>query len=291
LLRPYKRLLVDILTSEAQLDAALDAANALFQAFESNGHRVAIAPPGSNLRRAEVDEREAQPKNHYHSIPWSPVRPTVVYIGQVPIGLTLFETTAIVESMYVGDSKYVPLAELSAADIRRHERQGHWTTRRARASGRFCLQAYCPTWLVQWTKQWKGASAAELARMARSIVQELEVEAPDLARRVADAKEKAEAQHRQWQEEERLRREEQARARQEKLRQESRKDLLGAIDAWDRARRLHDWVALVQRDAEQFPEGERAEVLDRLAKARELIGRVDAVEVLRQWKAPEERGS
>lgn len=127
--------------------------------------------------------------------------------------------------------------------------------------------------------------------MARPIVQELEVEAPVLARLLADAKEKADAEHRRWQEEERIRREEQEHARQEKLRQESRRDLLGAIDAWDRARRLHDWVALVQRDAEQFPERERTQVLDRLAKARELIGRVDAVEVLRQWKAPEERGS
>ncbi len=289
LLRPFKRLLADVLTSQAQLDAALDTANTLFQAFESKGHRVAIATPGSNMRRADVDEREVRPKDHYRSSPWSPDRPTIVHIGQTPIGLTLFETTAVVETMYVGDSKYVPVAVLTAAEVRRHERLGHWTTRRERTSGRFCLQAYCPTWLVKWTKQWKGTSAAELASMARSIVQELEADAPVLHRLVADAREKAEAERRRWEEEARLRREAEERARQEKLRQDSREDLLAAIDAWDQARRLHEWVALVERNAQRLPEQERSEILGRLAKARELIGRVDAVEVLKQWKAPEER--
>ena len=63
LLRPFKRMLVDIIASEEQLDAALDAANVLFLALEAQGHRVALAPVNTGLRRPQVDERETSRKH------------------------------------------------------------------------------------------------------------------------------------------------------------------------------------------------------------------------------------
>src|SRR6185295_10846892 len=80
LLRPFKRLLVDIVTSEKQLDVVLGAANDLFLALEAKGHRVTFAPPNSGMRRAAFDEREAPDKNRYHDAMWSPDRITVVYV-------------------------------------------------------------------------------------------------------------------------------------------------------------------------------------------------------------------
>ena len=101
LLRPFKRLLVDVVSSEGQLDGALAAANDLFRALEANGHRVTYAPPEARMRRIELEVREAPNKNHYYRAMWAPDRITVVYIGEVPIGLTLFETLENVEVMYV----------------------------------------------------------------------------------------------------------------------------------------------------------------------------------------------
>jgi len=61
-LKPYKHLLVDITTSKAGLDKALDFANDLFNAFESVGHRVVIAPSDEKLGGTTIDEREVRTK-------------------------------------------------------------------------------------------------------------------------------------------------------------------------------------------------------------------------------------
>jgi hypothetical protein len=288
LLRPFKRLLADIVTSEKQLDVVLAVANNLFLALEAKGHRVTLAPPNSGMRRAEVDEREAPDKNRYHHAMWSPDRITVVYVGGVPIGLTLFETTEEIEMMYV-DGTYIPVSELSATQLRRYQGPRHWTTKESRVSGRFCLQAYCPQWMVGWTKQWRGASGKDMSSLGPKLIEELEATAPVLASQVAEAQARAEAQRRDWEEKERRRREEQERARQAKLRQEAKDDLLAAIDAWDRARRVQEWLALVEREAQDLAEVDRQHVLGRLEQARALVGGADPMDMLKKWRGPGER--
>lgn len=149
------------MTSEKQLDALLGAANALFLALEAKGYRVTFAPPDMRMRRAAVDEREVPNKSHYHHTAWSPGRITVVYVGEVPIGLTLFETTEEVEAVYA-HGEYIPVTELSATQLHRFKGPMHWKATRTRVSGRWCLQAYCPHWMVGWVKQWRVASDKEI---------------------------------------------------------------------------------------------------------------------------------
>lgn len=229
LLRPYKRLLVDIVVSENQLDAALGIANELFLSLEGKGHRVTFAPPDARMRRAQFDVREVSKKNHYYGT-WSPDRITVVYIGNVPIGVTLFETTEEIEVIY-DHGTYVPVRDLSAAELRRYQGPLHWRTKREGATGRFCIQAYCPHQMVAWKKQWLAAGTKEMASLISAVAQELETAAPFLVSQLAEAEARAEAQRRQWEEESRLRREEEERRRQAKLRQDATSDLLAAIDA------------------------------------------------------------
>ena len=57
-LRPYKRLLVDVTSSKASLEKALQFANSLFNALESEGHRVVLSPADAKLYRDSIDERE-----------------------------------------------------------------------------------------------------------------------------------------------------------------------------------------------------------------------------------------
>lgn len=103
-LRPYKHLLVDINASKPTLEAALAFANDLFNAFETRGHQVTMAPPDQRLGRDQIDEREvpAKQKDRYdRSTPWSPQRPTVVYVGDVAIWLSIVEMSEEVVVRYV----------------------------------------------------------------------------------------------------------------------------------------------------------------------------------------------
>lgn len=289
ILRPFKRLMADVIASKTGLDAAIAAADCVFQELSGRGHRVVIAPMGEQLRRAEVDLREVPRKGHHPHAAWSPERPTVVYVSDLPIGLTLFEMTEATEMQYVGNSTYVPVSGLSQMQRRRYEQSRYWTTTQDQASGRFCLQAYCPSWMVGWVKRWPETKAGQFASMVPGIVQELEAAAPQLAAQLEAARLKAEEQHRQWEEEDRLRREAQARALQEKRRQEARVDLLAAIAGWNEARGIAAYFVEAEREAEQLEADERERLLERISLARELLGSKKSLDLLLRWKAPAER--
>jgi hypothetical protein len=115
-LKPFKKLLVDVTASRDALDRALGFANDLYNALESAGHRVVLAPPDERLRRAEIDEHEeSKKKQRYydHSRLWSPWRPTVVYVGTVAIGLAVIEMSEsvllrYVKGKYIRDADYIP---------------------------------------------------------------------------------------------------------------------------------------------------------------------------------------
>ena len=61
-LKPYKKLLVDVTALRSGLDNALEFANDLFNALESAGHRVMIAPPDAQFWRERIDTKEVPPK-------------------------------------------------------------------------------------------------------------------------------------------------------------------------------------------------------------------------------------
>ena len=288
LLRPFKRLLVDVVSSQKHLDAALDAADVLFRALTVKGHRVVLAPPNAQMHRGEVDVREVPKKNNYHRAGWTPDRPTVVYIGGVPIGLALFEMTEEVEVVYA-NGDYLPVRDLTAAQAGRFTGPHHWKTTREYPSGRLCLHAYCPSWMVEWTQQWRETKAGQFASLAPQVVRELEAAGPELARKVDEAERRAKAEHVKWEEESRRRQEEAERVRRAKARQDSRQDLLAAIAAWDEALRIHAYFAAAERGLGKLPEAERQHAQERLGEARTLVGEVDALEYLKRWKAPHER--
>jgi hypothetical protein len=68
LLRPRKRLLVDVTASVAGLDKALSFANDLFNALESAGHRVCLEPSHERFHRPQMDENE-EPKPRRQEYP------------------------------------------------------------------------------------------------------------------------------------------------------------------------------------------------------------------------------
>lgn len=147
-LKPYKKLLVDITASRSGLDKALDFAKELFNALESAGHRVVIAPSDAQFHRERIDEKEVPPKKEPRYDPygydrrWSPFRPTVVYVDSIAFGLAVIEMTESVEMRYV-NGKYIRESEYVPPKTRRYV-DHTWTTTRDLPSGRMQLVVYSP---------------------------------------------------------------------------------------------------------------------------------------------------
>jgi hypothetical protein len=288
ILRPFKRMLVDVMASEAKLDDALSAAQALFEGFGRQGFHVGFASVGEQMRRADVDLFEKPASRHYHRTLWWPERPTAVYLDGTGIGLTLFEMTEEVEVVYVNGT-YLPVKDLTDQQLKRYSGTYHWRSKEEHACGRLCLQAYCPSWRVKWSKRWQETKPGAFRGMVPSIIGELVGIAPELARQLQDAKILAEEERRRWEEERRRREAEDERLRSEKARQESRRDLLAAIASWDEARRVSDYFESVEAEVSRLPEEEAVLVRERLRLGRELVGELDALALLKGWKAPDER--
>lgn len=154
-LKPCKKLLVDITASASGLDKALAFANDLFNALESAGHRVVIAPPDAQLRRERVYEKEELPKKERREDPygydrlWSPYRPTVVYVDSMVFGLAIVDMTEsvvmrCVNGKYIRESDHVPPKSKRYCD---HT----WTSNRDFPSGRLRLVAYSSYRSVSWS--------------------------------------------------------------------------------------------------------------------------------------------
>lgn len=233
-LKPYKRLLVDIISSATCLDKALGFANDLFNALEARAHRVTLAPRDQKLQYTSTDEREDQTKerSYYQSYRiWSPDRPTVVYVGSVAIGLSIIETSEevtvrYVNGEYVRDSDYTPPAR------RRNFVDHSWTTTKELPTGRLRLKAYSPYPRVNWNLEWTETPNAQLLPKIHSIVRTLELAAADLAEMVAEADRQAEIAHQQWLIEEDKRRREDDRRCVERSFRESRSELDEIIAKW-----------------------------------------------------------
>jgi len=284
-LRPTKRRLVDVFATRGTLDRALDLANALFLTLEDRGHRVTLAPLDQHLQRPVVDERSEGGRERDNYGRWAPDRPTVVYIGTVAIGLTIFELSAEVDVRYV-DGKYVPVAQ---HPVPKRRAAYDWIHKRDMPSGRLCLRASSPYAYARWEKQWRDAKGGDLSAKIPHIVRELEPEAATIARLVAEGERQAEIRRREWQaQHERWQREEAERRRVQNIK-ESREQLFGLIEAWGLAKRIEGFFEDAERRAAALGEQDRVALLDRLHRARALFGGVDALQRFLNWKAPEER--
>ena len=288
-LRPYKRLLVDVVCSEKLLDAALEAADSLFRGLTKAGHRVALSGNISNARRSEFDVREVPRKQGYIRHAWSPDQATVVFIGDTSIGLTVFEMTEFVEMVSVGNSKYIAVRDMTPEQLRRFKDPHYWRSTHELPSGRLAVQAFSTSWRAPWTQRWSEAKPGEFGSFVSKVVKELQAMAPELRRRTDEADLKAAEEHRAWEAKRELERQEAERVRQLKARQDARQDILSAIASWDQVRSIKAYFQTAEQELERLPEEEREQLRNRLSEARALVGDVDALEKLRQWKAPQER--
>ena len=292
-LKPYKKLLVDVTASRSGIDKALNFANDLFNALESAGHRVVIAPPDAQFRREHIDEKEVPPKKEPRYDPygynrrWSPFRPTVVYVDSIAFGLAVIEMTESVEMRYV-NGKYIRESEYVPPKTRRYVDHA-WTTTRDLPSGRMRLLVYSPYRSVSWSATYQETKARTLTQDIPQIMKSIEREVAPMIEKMQEADRQAEIWRLERLAEEERRRQEDDRRRIALSVKESREQLEQVIQAWSKVIRLEDFFRGVEDRAQHLPESERRDVLERLRLAREFVGTQDPLDFFRGWKTPLER--
>jgi hypothetical protein len=292
-LKPYKKLLVDVTASRSGLDKALGFANDLFNALESAGHRVVIAPPDAQFWREHIDEREVPPKKERRNDPygydrlWSPYRPTVTYVDSVAFGLAVIEMSESVEMRYV-NGKYIRESEYVPPKNKRHH-DHTWTSTRDLPSGRMRLIVYAPYRSVSWSTSFQEKKARSLTQDIRQIVKSIETEVAPIIEKLQEADRQAEIRRLERVAEEERRRQEEDRRRESQSIKDSHDQLEQVIQAWSKVVSLEQFFQGVEHRAQTLPDAERQAVLERLRLAREFIGTQDPLDFFRGWKTPLER--
>jgi hypothetical protein len=172
--RPRKKVLSDLTVTGASAARALDFANALFLGLEARGYFVVIAPPFENLIRCTIETREDPdtPIETTRKRPWSPARPTVVYVGTVPIGLAIVETTSYERMRYIGHGRFVPVN--SGIELPDTRVGNSWITRQQVPTGHLKLVAYSPFHRVHWQTEWPDTFEAPVENQVGNIINDIE---------------------------------------------------------------------------------------------------------------------
>jgi hypothetical protein len=292
-LRPYKRILPDLISSEPALPRALSLANDLYLALDKEGYRVHIAPAADDLRRISVKEQEVERKDRkygrYHSGSiWGPDRPTIFYIDTVPIGLALTEMTERVTTRYLNGDYHREDSRLIRS-AKPWQLTHSWTTEQDMPSGRFRIIAYSPKNGVDWSVSWQETEKEPLGKMILEIVETLQA-AKDKIQRHMTAEDEAAAKRKKEREEEweRYERQEDARKAAQAL-AGSRQQLAEIIEKWGKAMTVERFFADAEDRLMGADEERRQGLQERLTLARAMMGSVDPLDFIENWLAPEER--
>jgi hypothetical protein len=279
-LKPTKRVIVDIFVSKETLTRALEISNQLFLALEDESHSVALSSSEQRFHRSEVDPREKPHGELSDKERWSPERPTVVTIGSVAIGLTLYERSEEVEARWV-DGKYVRLSSLFPTTKRAHSAVlGNWTTKHDFPSGHLVLRAYSVR-SVSWQKEWVESAGDELSDKIAEIIKELTQVSGTLAKQIEEHQQRQESERQQQQSEEQKKLYAQAVA-------DSQEQLVSILNTWVLANNIEKFFEDLLRRADGLSEEEKAKIIARAEEAKKAFGGIDSLRYFRSWKSPEE---
>lgn len=283
-LRPSKRSMADLIVSRTGITHAVAFANQLYLALMKEGLAVALCAPSTHLSRESVDHREKASTRHIYPSLWQPQRPTVVYVGTIAFGLSIYEVSEYVQVKHV-DKEYVRLSSLPASQRRSPFHDG-WVMSEDMPTGRLCLQVYSPYYGAQWVCRWIEDKPGDLASKIPSIIKLLIAEAPSLANKVEAERERRELEWRKHQLEVAEWQRKEIEKHRLKVIQDSRNQLETVIQTWAKVNSIQAFFDDIERSAGTLDSETREVVLERLAKAKELIGDLDALKHFNGWEPP-----
>lgn len=292
-LRPYKRILPDIVASESALPRALTIANQVYLALEGGGYELRIATAADDLRRIHVDEREAERKDRKYGRyqsghTWAPDRPTVFQIDTVTMGIAVVEMTERVTMRYL-DGTYHRADSKIIRSAKAWQLVHSYTHLQDVPSGRFKIVAYSPKSGVEWSLTRQDTEQVTLESMIPEFVRVLRGAVGQVQALMVAADEAAEKRRKEWEEErERGRRREDQRRKAEAL-LESQKQLTQIIEQWTKAMGLEQFFREAEDRLAEVADEHRSHLEARLALARKMVGDTNPFQFLASWVAPEER--
>ena len=283
-LRPMRGRLPDIVVSETQLEQAITLANELFLSLEDRGHQVAF---GAGCR-PDPFEQSDQPHPFSGADNWRPSSPTVAFIGTVAIGLSIVETTELLEARYSLDlGRYL---RASSPQLRKSIFPDRTPPdRHPFPSGLFTVKAFSVYPDTDWQQQWIEKEPSQLLRRVPGIIKEIEVAAPIIVPLIEAARLRHEQQQREWEADLRRSRREDAIRRRKQASDASLKDLSTIIDSWAEARNTEGFFADLEQRAQALEPAQREQIMERVSAARELLGGTDALRRFSEWLSPADR--
>ncbi len=293
LLRPHKRLLVDVSASADGLDKALSFANDLFNALESAGNRVCLSPSNGRYHRPNIDEHEEQQEsrrqeNPYNNYLWTPHRSTVVYVDTTQFGLAVVEMTESIVMRYA-NGRYIRESEYKQPKVQRGYVDHTWTTTQDLACGRLRLVVYSLHPGVSWSISFQETNTRTLTQDITKIVKSIENSVEVVRKEITEAdiqaelsRQEQEARHERW-----LIEEDQRQIAQSV--KESHEELAQVIKSWAAVVSIEQFFKSAEERATSLPEGQKEQLLRRLQLARGFVGTQDPLEFVRSWKTPIER--
>ena len=288
-LKPRKKLLVDITATKTGLDKAILLANDFFKALESGGHRVMLSTAYGRRPTPNVHEKPAKRNEQWEcSRFWSPQRSTVVYFGEVAIGLSIIEMTESVLMRYVR-GKYIRESEYVEPKRTRGYTEHTWTTTNELPTGRYRIMAYSTERLVDYSMSWQDTPDKRLNM--KNIINSLQPFVDELLVRLEEARKQEEMRQLKWEDEQERRRKEEDSRRIEQSIRDSRDGLAKVMQDWAYTLSVEEFFKGVEKRAKSadVPEARRQKILTRLRLAREFLGTQDPVDFLMSWRTPLER--
>lgn len=287
-LKPAKRNLPDLVVTEPALQRAASVLLKLANCFRETNFRISIACGESGFTRKALGDEEGRLKRSvFETNIWAPARPTLVFIGEVAIGLTIYEATVEKEMVYL-DGQYVPVKEakvLKPGLWNRKTKTFYQRSAQRVASKRLCLKAYSPYGRVDWARTWTEDKVS-LLKQLDDIVLSLVSRAKILAPQIAEADRQAAEERMRWAAERAIATARYARSLIIQAREDSLRNLLKIIDKWSSDRKLQDFFDdIATRSADMNGEA-RAELLAKVHEAKSLLASTDSVEALMSWVSP-----
>ncbi|MHA6127941.1 hypothetical protein ACX3YD_17445 [Pseudomonas fluorescens group sp. PF-1] len=287
-LKPAKRNLPDFVVTEPALQRAASVLLKLANCFRETNFRISIACAEIGFTRKALGDEEGRLKRSvFETHIWAPARPTVVFIGEVAIGLTVYEATVEKEMVYL-DGQYLPVNEAKALKPGLWDRKTKTFYRRSAqrvASKRLCLRAYSPYGRVDWAHTWTEEKVS-LLKQLDDIVLALVDRAKILGPQIAEADRQAAEERKRWDAERAI-----ATARYERsliiqAREDSLRNLLKVIDKWSSDRKLQDFFDDIATRSVGMDGDALAELLAKVQEAKSLLTSSDSVEALMSWAPP-----
>jgi hypothetical protein len=298
-LRPSKRLLADLYATKKSLPQVIEAASKLYLHLEGKGYRVGFCPVGIYFHRPGLAYCEGKSADSTSYYGLHPARPTLVYFGTMPIGLTVFEQSEEVEAQLRG-GKWVRVSDIPPPSGRRRGYEPtYYTSTHEFKTGRVAVRAYSPYKAVPWERTWVEAEVGGFEAMLDQIAGVLKAQASRLVPLVHEAEEKERIEHERrvaeqeaWRRRRAIEEEQERLAKIERARlkaiQDSKNELLDLMKRWDQAQRVQAFLSGIERLVEEAPLEEQAMLWERLEQARDFLGSIDLPALFKKWRTPAE---